>query len=94
MVGRRCEETLVGRELIENSLRAAGLRSKPLGLIAVRVGRPMDWRAPSMIQARWMAGISLPIQRYSSVTRWGDDKHYPLTTRCYGFEPDVSPPAP
>jgi hypothetical protein len=31
----------VGRK----SLRAAGLRSKLLGLIAVRVGRPMDWKS-------------------------------------------------
>jgi hypothetical protein len=41
-----------------------------------------------------MAGISLPIQCYSSVTKWGDNHHYPLTTRCYGFEPEISPPTP
>src|SRR6266487_4200560 len=41
-----------------------------------------------------MAGISLPIRCYSSDTRWGGDTRYPHTTRCYGFEPKISPPAP
>jgi hypothetical protein len=38
-----------GLRVGKKSLRAAGLGSKLRGLIAVRVGRPMDWRAPSMI---------------------------------------------
>ena len=66
----------------------------PLGLIAVRVGRPMDWNASSMIEACWMADISLPIQCCSSDTRWGGDERYPHTIRCYGFEAMISPPTP
>jgi hypothetical protein len=45
-----------------------------------------------MIEARWMADISLPIKCYSSDTRWDGDKRYPHTIRCYGFEPKSSPP--
>jgi hypothetical protein len=40
MVGLRREETRVAGELEESSLRAAGLRGYPLGLIAVRVRPP------------------------------------------------------
>src|SRR5450432_4288471 len=69
-----------------------GFWGYPLGLIAVRVGRPMVWKASSMIEARWMASISLPIQCLSSDTGWDGDKRYPHTTRCYGFEPTSSPP--
>jgi hypothetical protein len=39
-----------------------------------------------------MASISLPIQCFSSDTRWDGDKRYPHTTQCYGFEPKSSPP--
>src|SRR5436190_18323154 len=41
-----------------------------------------------------MADISLPIKCCSSDTRWGGDKRYPHTIRCYGFEPKISPPTP
>ena len=34
-----------GLRVGKKSLRAVGLRSKLLGLIAVRVGRPMDWKS-------------------------------------------------
>ena len=80
--------------LVEEFVAGGRAQGLPLGLIAVRVGRPMDWRAPSMIQARCMAGISLPIQYSSSDTRWGGNHRYPLTTRCFRFEPDVSLPTP
>jgi hypothetical protein len=45
-----------------------------------------------MIEARWMASISLPIRYFSSDTRWDGDKRYPHTTQCYGFEPKSPPP--
>ena len=41
-----------------------------------------------------MASISLPIRYFSSVTKWGDNHRYPLTTRCYEFELEVSLPDP
>ncbi len=41
-----------------------------------------------------MADISLPIRYLSSVTKWGDNNRYPHTTRCYGFEPEISLPTP
>ena len=30
----------------------------------------------------------------ADLTRGGDHHRYPLTTRCYGFEPEISPPTP
>ncbi len=39
-----------------------------------------------------MADISLPIRCCSSDIRWDGDNRYPLTIRCYGFEPKISPP--
>ena len=41
-----------------------------------------------------MASGSSRFETHPLCTRWGDNHHYPLTTRCYGFEPEVSPPAP
>ena len=45
-----------------------------------------------MIEARWMASISLPIRCLSSDTGWDGDDRYPHTIQCYGFEPKSSPP--
>src|SRR5471030_1613028 len=80
------------RVYVEFRCGRPGFWGYPLGLIAVRVGRPMVWKAPSMIEAGWMADISLPIRCCSSDTRWDGDQRYPHTTQCYGFEPKSSPP--
>src|SRR5450432_2349358 len=85
-------DTLVPGEYEKIRCGRPGFWGCPLGLIAVRVGRPMVWKASSMIEARWMASISLPIRCFSSDTGWDGDKRYPHTTRCYGFEPKSSPP--
>src|SRR3984893_12869487 len=92
MAWLRGADTVVPRDCVEFVAGGRAFGVAPLGLIAVRVGRPMVRKAPSMIEARWMASISLPIQCCSSDTGWDGDKRYPHTTQCYGFEPKSPPP--
>jgi hypothetical protein len=45
-----------------------------------------------MIEAGWMAHVSLPIRFSLSEIRWDGDPRYPFTKGYYGFEPKVFPP--